>query len=70
MITIQSPNELPLGVDLWMTLVKDETEAAQITGTGKAYLFKSKIVDGLYLFRLVIAPARAKSPLWGETETR
>jgi len=50
---IESPRELPLGVPLQMWHVKDETEAAQIAGTTPAYLYKSNIIDALYLFVLV-----------------
>ena len=50
---IDRPNELPLGVPLQMWHVKDEAEAAQIAGTTPAYLYKSHIIEALYLFVLV-----------------
>jgi hypothetical protein len=66
MITIETPNELPAGIDLWMRLVKDEAEAVKILGAAKGYLFRSKIIDGLYLFTTM----PTSSPLRGETEPR
>lgn len=50
---IEKPNELPLGVPLQMWHVKDEAEAAQIAGATPAYLYKSHIIEALYLFVLV-----------------
>jgi len=55
MITILSPNELPHGINLRMWQVDSEAEAMQITGTLKSYLYRSKIINQMYLFVVVTA---------------
>jgi len=47
---IESPRELPLGINLQMWSVESEAEAQQIAGATPAYLYKSTIIDALYLF--------------------
>ena len=50
MIRIETPNDLPLGVDLRMYQVADEAEAVKLANNGKAYLFQSHTIKALYLF--------------------
>lgn len=50
MATIQSTTELPAHVWLRYVLVRDEAEAAQIAGAQTAYLYRSKVNGGLYLY--------------------
>lgn len=50
MATIESTNELPAHVWMRRVLVKDEAEAAQIANGQTAYLYRSKINNGLYLY--------------------
>jgi hypothetical protein len=53
MIKIESPRDLPANVPLQMWSVDDEAEAAKIAGNTPAYLYKSQIIEQLYLFVLV-----------------
>jgi hypothetical protein len=53
MIKIESPNDLPANVPLQMWSVDDEAEAQAIAGNTPAYLYKSQIIEQLYLFVLV-----------------
>lgn len=50
MSIIQSTNELAYRVYFRCVLVKDEAEAAQIAGTQTAYLYRSAVNNGLYLY--------------------
>ncbi len=60
MITIETPNDLPHGVDLRMYSVANEAEALRIADNGKAYLFQSHTIKALYLF-VPPQPGRAEA---------
>lgn len=48
MTTITTTIDLPHGWHRWY-IVRDEAEAVQIAGGRKSYLFKSQIIQALYL---------------------
>jgi hypothetical protein len=72
---IEKPDGLPTGIDMRMSLVADETEAAQLAGKADGYLFQSRTIKALYLFIPVVLsaalrPSGRQVPAPTESETK